>query len=151
MKSSNPHIDKRRRVYVRLIGEIQHALNQALHEEHQKRGLTCSEMARLISKDKSFVSRKLSGMSNMTLETFADLVFALDRSVKVLLPARGEAFGSNHVLPQLVLTHSGGTNQLTTETTSFRQVGFKIPSEGQMASPKIAVEAAEQAAEMAAG
>ena len=39
MPSSKIRVDKRRRTYIRLIGEIRHALNQALAEEHEKRGL----------------------------------------------------------------------------------------------------------------
>jgi transcriptional regulator with XRE-family HTH domain len=96
MKSSNITISKRRRTYVRLLGEIQHALNQALSEEHLKRGLTRAEMARIIGKNKSFITRKLTGVDNMTLETFADLAFALDRPIKILLPERGTA-GSNQI------------------------------------------------------
>lgn len=95
MKSSSLHLDKRRRTYVRLIGEIRHALNQALAEESVKRGLTCTGIARVLGKHKSAISRKFNGTSNMTLETLADLAFALDRPVKVLLPARGGAAAAN--------------------------------------------------------
>jgi transcriptional regulator with XRE-family HTH domain len=95
MKSSSLHIDRRRRSYVRLLGEIQHALNQALSEEHQRRGLTRAEMARIIGKNKSFVTRKLTGVDNMTLETFADLAFALDRPVRVSLLSGHDAGNHN--------------------------------------------------------
>lgn len=86
--SSNPHLSKRRRTFVRLVGEIQHALNAALEEEHEKRGLTRSQIARALGRDKAFVTRKLAGMSNMTIETLADLAYALNRPVKVSLPSR---------------------------------------------------------------
>lgn len=95
MKSSNLHISKRRRTFVRLLGEIQHALLEALSEEHHSRGLTRAEIARLIGRDKSFVTRKLTGESNMTLQSLADLAFALDRPVKVTLPSRATGVGSN--------------------------------------------------------
>jgi transcriptional regulator with XRE-family HTH domain len=95
--SSSLSIDARRRTYVRLIGAIRHALNQALTEEHTARGLTQADIARLLGKDKSFVSRKLAGTSNMTLETLADLAFAMDRPAYVLLPARAAAKGLNSV------------------------------------------------------
>lgn len=100
MMSSNPHISKRRRTFVRLLGEIQHALLTALGEEHSKRGLTRAEIARLIGRDKSFVTRKLTGESNMTLQSLADLAFALDRPVKVTLPSRAIGAGSNRVITQ---------------------------------------------------
>ncbi len=95
MRSSELTLGKRRRTYVRLIGEIRHALNQALAEENARRGLTRADIARLLGKNKSVITRKLTGTSNMTLETLADLAFALDRPVKVELPSRHAAVGSN--------------------------------------------------------
>jgi transcriptional regulator with XRE-family HTH domain len=100
MKSYNLHISKRRRTFIRLLGEIQNALLEALDEEHRSRGLTRAEIARLIGKNKSFVTRKLNGDSNMTLESLADLAFALDRPVKVRLPSRRAGVGSNSIEPQ---------------------------------------------------
>ena len=93
--SSKLRLDKRRRTYVRLLGDIQHALNKALEEENAKRGLTRAEIARVIGRNKSFVTRKLNGSSNMTLETFADLAFALDRPARVSLPERRDSLGMN--------------------------------------------------------
>ena len=61
-------------------------------------------MATLLMKSKSFISRKMNGTSNMTLETLADLAFALDRAVEIRLRSRhpqpGQNFGgSYHELP----------------------------------------------------
>lgn len=94
--SFKPTIDKRRQTYIRLLGEIAHALNQALDEEHARRGLTQADLARTLGKQKSFVSRKLSGDTNMTLETLADLAYALDRPVRVSLPSRQPVAGQNY-------------------------------------------------------
>lgn len=99
-KRARKALDKRRRTYVRLIGEIHHALNQALVEENALRQLTITKMAEILGHDKSFVSKKMSGMSNMTLETLADLAFALNRPVRVALPSRAAKLGSNHVDPR---------------------------------------------------
>jgi hypothetical protein len=92
--SSSLRISDREKSYARLIGEIQHALNQALSEEHGATGLTKAQIAVILGKNKSFVTRKLSGASNMTLETLADLAYALNRPVRVRLPSRASA-GSN--------------------------------------------------------
>jgi ribosome-binding protein aMBF1 (putative translation factor) len=89
---SNP----RRRSYVRLVGEIQRALNGALQEENQARGLTRKMIADLLGKNKSVITRKFAGSSNMTLETLADLAYALDRPVKVSLPSRHSPASSNY-------------------------------------------------------
>lgn len=100
MKSSNLRLNKRRRTFVRMLGEIQHALLTALEEEHRSRGLTRAEIARIIGRNKSFVTRKLNGESNMTLQSLADLAFALDRPIKVMLPSRKAAIYSNVIEPQ---------------------------------------------------
>jgi transcriptional regulator with XRE-family HTH domain len=102
MKSSKLHLSKHRRSFVRLIGEIQRALLEALDEEHRSRGITRAEIARLIGRNKSFVTRKLNGESNMTLQTLAELAFALDRPIKIKLPSRVAASGSNRVMPQAI-------------------------------------------------
>ena len=97
MKFSSLRLDNRRRTYVRLIGQIRHALNQALADESHARNLTRADIARLLGKNKAFVTRTLNGTSNMTIETLADFAFALDRSVKVELLPRSLAHGSNHM------------------------------------------------------
>jgi len=122
MTSSNLSSDKRRRTYVRLIGEIRHALNQALQEEHERRDLTRTRIAEVLSTDKSFVTRKMNGTSNMTLETLADLAFALDRVVKVQLLSRAPPLGSNYVTSgeklKPELSSSAGVKML--ENASFQ-------------------------------
>ncbi|EWY39261.1 XRE family transcriptional regulator [Skermanella stibiiresistens SB22] len=88
MKTRSFRIDKRYYAYLRLVSDIKHALTQALAEEHAERGLTMADMARVLDVDRSHISRKLSGETNMTLETLADLAYALGRPVRVSLPPR---------------------------------------------------------------
>ncbi len=88
MKSVRAKVDKRRLTYTRLIGEIHHALNQALTEEYSTRKLTKAEMAKILGTDRASITKLLSGTRNMRLETLADLAFALNRPVKVSLPSR---------------------------------------------------------------
>jgi hypothetical protein len=97
MTSSEFELPFRRKTYVRLIGDIEHQLNLAFDEEHTKRNLTQQEMADLLNVDKSFISRKMSGTSNMTLETLADLAFALDRAIEIKLRSRTAPDGSNRL------------------------------------------------------
>jgi transcriptional regulator with XRE-family HTH domain len=118
VKSSSLHIDKRRRTYVRLLGAIQHALLEALDEEHLRRGLTRAEVARLIGRNKSFVTRKLTGEGNMTLQSLADLAFALDRSVKVTLPAQMTVAGTNRTITPATSQNLDITEPKATPTTS---------------------------------
>ena len=95
MMSSRLSLDKRRRTYVRMIGEIQHELQNAFAQEAEKRKITRKDIADILGKDKSFVTRKFSGSTNMTLETLADLAFALDRRVKISLATCSAAAGAN--------------------------------------------------------
>ena len=89
MTSFSLKADKRRGAFLRLIGDIRYALLTALDEEHRSGGLTQKAIAEKLSKNKSWISRKLSGQSNMTLETLADLAYAMNRSIKVSLQPRG--------------------------------------------------------------
>lgn len=54
-------------------------------------GLTQKDLASRIGKDKTQVSRILSGPSNWTLKTICDLAFALDLDVKFVLLDKGSA------------------------------------------------------------
>jgi transcriptional regulator with XRE-family HTH domain len=96
MMSSRSGLDKRARTYARMIADIRHELHQALSEENGKRGLTQARIAEILGKNKSFISRKFNGTSNMTLETLADLAYALDRPVRVSLPDREKPVGGNY-------------------------------------------------------
>ncbi len=100
MTSFNLKSDPRRRTFVRLIGDIRHALNEALAEEYARRKLTKADIAKALKTNKSFVTRKLSGESNMTLATLADLAYALDRTIKITLPDH-DASGSVNSLVEL--------------------------------------------------
>lgn len=118
MTSYRMEIPARRRTYVRLLGEVRHALNSALTEEATQHGLTKTEMARRIGCDKAFVTRKLTGQSNMTLETLADLAFALDRPVKISLPARGRLPGINALVSHVSFVPAvGAPGSLTSSKT----------------------------------
>lgn len=99
MTSASARVDKRRRTYVRLIGEIHHALNQALSEEKAKRKLNKTEIGKILGVGRSAISKKFDGRHNLTLETLADLAYALDRPVKVTLPERIGVAGTNHHMP----------------------------------------------------
>ena len=122
MTSASPRLDKRRRTYVRLVGEIHHALNQALGEEKEKRGLNMTKIAKALGIGRSAVSRKFDGRHNMTLETLADLAFALDRPVKVTLPERIPAAAGSNQSP-MPPTEAIRTSVTTTGTAQRRPSG----------------------------
>lgn len=126
MTSVSPRLDKRRRTYVRLIGNIHHALNQALSEEKAKRGLNMTKIGKILGIGRSAISRKFDGRHNITLEALADLAYALDRPVEISLPERAATVaGSNDVRPpettvvtSRVMTNRSGTSTRTMATAT---------------------------------
>lgn len=52
-------------------------------------GITRSELARRMDKTKGYISQLLNGERNMTLETLADIMFALDCELEFKLFERG--------------------------------------------------------------
>ena len=93
MTSYKSRITPRRRKFVRLIGDIQEELHRVLMDEHEATGITQADIARMLGKDRSFVSRKMSGRSNMTLETIAELAWALDREILFRMLSSEEILG----------------------------------------------------------
>ncbi len=93
------NVNPRRKTYIRLINDIHRALNTALSEESAKRGLTRKMIADLLGKNKSVITRKFSGNGNMTLETLADLAYALDRPIKIDMPPRHQPTTGQNSLP----------------------------------------------------
>ncbi len=93
MSSLKFRISPRRRKFVHLAGKIQDELQKAFAEEHEKNGLTKSEVAQSLGTHKSFITRKLNGTSNMTIETLADFAWALNREIHFCLARPEEILG----------------------------------------------------------
>lgn len=129
MRYSKIGQNKKRKTYTRLITELHHALNIALDEEHKRRGLTVSQIAKILGKDKSFVHRKFNGADNMTMETLAELAYALDRPVRVSLPSR-------HPVGHNGTTAASSFSRGTKTSTSTVQPRQHNVSEREDTSPK---------------
>lgn len=93
MRSLKFRIEPRRRKFVRLIGRIQDELQRVFAEEQEENGLTKADLARRLGRDKGFITRKLTGTGNMTLETLADLAWALNREIDFRLSKPEELLG----------------------------------------------------------
>ena len=123
-KSFSLKIDPRRRAYARLIGDIEQRLNEALAEEAETRGLTKARIAAVLGKNKAFVTRKLVGTGNMTIETLSDLAYAMDRRVEISLPREEARSGTNEPTTRsgAVKAQSGGViNRLPHNSISTTQ------------------------------
>jgi transcriptional regulator with XRE-family HTH domain len=87
-------IDARSRKAGRLIGRIRSELLKALTEE-KRAGLTQQELARRLELGRSALNRQLSGESNLSLRSLADLAWALDREIAFELRRPVEPAGQN--------------------------------------------------------
>ena len=90
MTTYNMAIEPRRQVFVRLAGRLLAELQLAYTCEHDARGITRTDIAAALGVHKSVISRRLNGTSNLTLESLADLAWALDHEITISLRPRSE-------------------------------------------------------------
>lgn len=83
MRSFLHQADNRRAVYLQLAGSIESQLRQAYAKRHDVDGVTQSQIGDMLGINRSAVNRRLTGGSNMTTETIADMVWALGHCIKV--------------------------------------------------------------------
>lgn len=83
MRSFQRRPNNRRAIYLQLIGSIESQLRQAFAKRHEKTGLTQAELARKLGVGRSVINRRLSGRSNLTAESIADMAWGLGVCVKV--------------------------------------------------------------------
>jgi len=96
--SFRPKVSARRRAFARLVGDIHQELGRVLDATP---GVPKAEIARRLGVDRSLVTRRLNGTSNMTLESLSDLAWAMDQTVEVRLTDRaGAATGNTDVQTQ---------------------------------------------------
>jgi len=96
----------------------------------KKPSVTKAEIARRLGIDRSLVTRRLNGTSNMTLETLADLAWALDQKIEIRLSDRAKPAFSNSATVTTDQTRTyipvcgegiGGSAQTTWGTTASPQ------------------------------
>lgn len=75
--------NNRRSVYLKLAGEIEGQLRQAYAKRNEQKRETQVSVAEKLGVDRSAVNRRLVGRTNMTIETIADMVWALGHCIKV--------------------------------------------------------------------
>lgn len=83
MRSIRSNISNRRKAYLALSSMIESQLRDAFAEEVARSDLSQSEVARRLNVDRSTVNKRLRGSTNMTIETIADMAWAIGRSVDV--------------------------------------------------------------------
>ena len=83
MRSFRHQTENRRAIYLQLAGSIESQLRQAYAKRHDLDRITQTQIADQLGVNRSAVNRRLTGGSNMTTETIADMVWALGHCIKV--------------------------------------------------------------------
>jgi transcriptional regulator with XRE-family HTH domain len=73
----------RRRTFLSLIGDIERGLRAAYARRARDDGETQSSLAAKLGVNRSAVHRRLTGRMNLTIETVADMVWALGYGIRV--------------------------------------------------------------------
>jgi transcriptional regulator with XRE-family HTH domain len=89
----------------RFIGRVRDELLKALSEKKAKEGLTQQALATKLGVHRSLINRQLSGESNLTLRSLADLAWAMDMDLKFELQERETAVGQNETAETSTISH----------------------------------------------
>ena len=76
-------VDIRRQVYLSLVSDVESQLRDAYAERHEQGIETQTSLADKLGVNRSVVNRRLRGLNNLTLESLADMVWALGQCIKV--------------------------------------------------------------------
>lgn len=84
-------------MFLSLSGQVESQLRDAYDERHRSAGVTQTSMAAILGVNRSAINHRLRGVTNMTLKTLADMVWALGYAIKIVIfdPAKT---GENHAL-----------------------------------------------------
>ena len=95
MPSSHPKPSDRRKTFLRLAGEIEGQLRDA-YDHRYRSGVTQASIADKLGVNRSAIHHRLMGRGNMTIETIADMVWAL--GCKISIKISDAATATNHPL-----------------------------------------------------
>lgn len=99
----------------RFVSRVRRALQKALIEEHEKRGVTQSDLARAIGVHRSVISRELNGFADLPLSRAAELAWALGRKAVFTLEEPAAMAGSNMSPPPPAIVAKKWTSQGTAD------------------------------------
>lgn len=135
MQSFRSNPNARRKTFLRLAGEIESQLRDAYDRKFRLEGVTQSSLAEKLGINRSAVHHRLMGQTNMTIETIADMVWALGCSISVKI-ADAQAPTSNYGIESLI-----PAPQLKTKTTegtiAFAGIRKKIETTQQQKSDEM--------------
>ena len=83
MRSFDRKIDNRRQVFLALASSIEGQLRDAYAKKYEAKEETQASLARKLGVGRSVVNRRLRGHTNMTIESLADMAWALGHCIEV--------------------------------------------------------------------
>lgn len=99
MPSSRRTSNPRRKMFLNLSGQIEGQLREAYDRKYKDGLATQSSMAAKLGVNRSAIHHRLMGHTNMTIETIADMVWALDHAIKIDIFDPQSVHGVNHFIP----------------------------------------------------
>ena len=106
MTSFHFDIGGRARNAGRFIGRVRGELLRALAERKSDGGLSQEALARKLDTERSLINRQLSGESNLTLRSLADLAWAMDLEISFELKKPATEAGQNQPVQNQTTTTS---------------------------------------------
>lgn len=91
-------VNNRRGMFLGLTSSVASQLREAFADRRQNHKETQEDIAALLGVNRSVVNRRLRAGSNLTLETIADMAWALGRGVKIDIYDPAEMIGCNERL-----------------------------------------------------
>jgi hypothetical protein len=98
--SSRRTNDPRRKMFLNLSAQIEGQLRDAYDRKFQASLATQSSLAKKLGINRSAVHNRLMGHTNMTIETIADMVWALAHAIKVEIYDPALVAGQNFSISQ---------------------------------------------------
>ena len=106
MTSFHFDIGERARHAGRFIGRVRGELLRALSERKSERGFSQEALARKLDTERALINRQLSGESNLTLRSLADLAWAMDLEISFELKKPAVEAGQNQPIQNQTMTTS---------------------------------------------
>jgi transcriptional regulator with XRE-family HTH domain len=130
----------------RFIGRVRGELLRALSERKSEGGLSQEALARKLDTERSLINRQLSGESNLTLRSLADLAWAMDLEISFELKKPAAEAGQNQPIQNQALENPALENQ-TTSTVRHGQIKYlngaakqlsvhAVPANAELGQPK---------------
>jgi transcriptional regulator with XRE-family HTH domain len=98
--SSRAKPNLRRQIYLALVGKVEGQIRDVFTKKAETDGLTQAQVAAKLGVGRSVVHRRLTGRTNMTVETLADMAWAIGACIEVDIYDPLERPEKNHVLAE---------------------------------------------------